>query len=136
VEVHVREEAEDERVEGEAGEVGEEGGEGAAEEGPERGRGERVEAEEDGEGKGEEVAGGRGGADGGSSEADREWGVEHLGERRGEESREMRPWRGRAERAASQMLTRDLVFAALRGNCGPACIHRNFFWAPLGIGCR
>jgi hypothetical protein len=101
VEVHVREEAEDERGEGEAGEVGEERGEGAAEEGPERRRGERVEAEEeeDGEGKGEEVAGGRGGADGGGGEADREWDGARRAGRCGREG-----WRNQfgVERAAAR----------------------------------
>lgn len=60
VAVHVGEEAEGERREGEAGEVGEEGGEGAVEERAERRRREGVEAEDDRERDGEEVAGRRG----------------------------------------------------------------------------
>lgn len=90
VEMHVSEEAEDERGECEAGEVGEERAEGAVEEGAERGRGEGVEAEEDWEGKAEKMAGGRRGAGGRGGETNREWDVGHLGEGRSKESREMR----------------------------------------------
>lgn len=90
VEMHVSEEAEDERGECEAGEVGEERAEGAVEEGAERGRGEGMDAEEDWKGKAEKVAGGRRGAGGRGGETNREWDVGHLGEGRSKESREMR----------------------------------------------
>jgi hypothetical protein len=49
-----------------------------------------VEAEEDGEGKAEKVTARSRGADGRGGEADRERDVEHLGQGRGKESREVR----------------------------------------------
>ena len=101
VAVHVREEAEHERRQGEAGEVGEEGAEGAVEQRAERRRGERVEAEHDREGDVEEVAGRRGCAGDGGREAERERDEVRAGQRRREEGREVRErgveapvWRG------------------------------------------
>lgn len=88
VAVHVGEEAEGERREGEAGEVGEEGGEGAVEERAERRGREGVEAEDDRERDGEEVAGRRGHPGRRGGEADGERDGERLRQGRREQGRE------------------------------------------------